>query len=258
MSHHPSFKVAIPARFASTRLPGKPLLDIAGKPMLQHVYERALDCGAEEVVIATDDARIQAAAQAFGAEVCMTSAEHRSGTERLAEVAAQRGWAADAMVVNVQGDEPLLPPDLITQVAANLAQHKAAGCATLCARITDAASLFDPNVVKVVMDARGFALYFSRATIPWDRDAFARDRDRLPPLGAHYRHIGLYAYRVDLLQRYAGLVTCPLEQAESLEQLRLLWHGERIHVDEACVLPGPGVDTAEDLEHVRTMLDDPV
>lgn len=248
------FKVAIPARYASTRLPGKPLRNIAGRPMIQHVYERALESGAEEVVIATDDARIVEAAARFGARALMTSPEHQSGTDRLAEVAQILEWSADAIVVNLQGDEPLMPPALIRQVAADLAQYREAGIATLCSRIESAAELFDPNVVKVVLDARGFALYFSRAPIPWDRDAFARGTSELPTGAQYFRHIGLYAYRVRFLQEYQSFPACVLERTEMLEQLRALWQGVRIHVTEAVEPTGIGVDTEADLARVEEAL----
>mgnify|MGYP001194504373 CR=1 FL=1 len=244
------FRVAIPARYASTRLPGKPLRLLVGRPLIEHVYRRARASGALEVVIATDDARIREAAEGFGATVCMTAPEHPSGTDRLAEAAAQLGWADDAIVVNVQGDEPGMPPALIRQVALGLATHPDAGIATACARIHDPTELFDPNAVKVVRDAQGYALYFSRAPIPWHREAFrggGAARSELPTDIAWFRHIGLYAYRVAALRRYPELTPAPAERAESLEQLRALWHGIRIHVAEAAEPPPPGVDTEADL-----------
>lgn len=244
------FRVAIPARYASTRLPGKPLRLLAGRPLIEHVYRRALESAAMQVVIATDDARIQAAAAGFGATVCMTSPDHRSGTDRLAEVAVRLGWAEDAIVVNVQGDEPHLPPALIRQVAAGLAEHPDAGIATVCARIGDPDELFDANAVKVTRDAQDYALYFSRAPIPWHREAFGMGLERLnelPAGGFWFRHIGLYAYRVATLLRYPQWTPAPAEQAESLEQLRALWHGVRIYVAEAVETPPPGVDTEADL-----------
>lgn len=248
------FHILIPARYASSRLPGKPLLDIGGKTMLQWVYERAQISGAQSVVIATDDPRIEEAAHGFGAEVCMTSADHRSGSDRLAEAVTLLGYGDDEIVVNLQGDEPLMPPVLLRQVAESLEEHRDAAVATLCTRIHTAADLFDPHVVKVVSDSNGYALYFSRAVIPWDRDAFAITTTELPPQSEHFRHLGLYAYRTGFLKRYVRLAPCHLEQMESLEQLRVLWHGERIHVAEAAELPGPGVDTAEDLERVRRLV----
>lgn len=246
-----SFCVVIPARYASTRLPGKPLLDIAGKPMIRHVYERALESGAETVIIATDDVRVQTVAEGFGAQVCMTSDQHRSGTDRLAEVVDQLALDDAQVVVNLQGDEPLMPPAVVHQVADNLAAQTGAGMATVCSRITTAAELFDPHAVKVVMDANGMAVYFSRAAIPWDRDAFASTTEELPERSEHYRHIGLYAYRAGFLRQYVNWPSCHLEEMESLEQLRVLWHGQRIHCAEAVETPPAGVDTARDLEMVR-------
>lgn len=248
------FTVVIPARFASTRLPGKPLLDIAGKPMIRHVYERALESGAERVIIATDEARIETVARAFGAQVCMTSPHHRSGTERLSEVVAALGIGADEIVINLQGDEPLMPPQLVRQVARNLNDHPAASIATLAEPIRTAEELFDPNAVKVVCDREGYALYFSRAPIPWHRDAFAVSRTELPVEGRYLRHIGLYGYRAGFIQEYVGWPVTELEGVESLEQLRVLWHGHRIHVAEACAATAAGVDTAADLERVRSLL----
>jgi len=246
-----SFKVVIPARYASTRLPGKPLLDIAGKPMIQRVYEAACASGAEQVVIATDDERIEQAALGFGAEVCMTSTGHTSGTDRLAETSRKMAWADDEIIVNVQGDEPQIPTGLIKQVANGLADHPEAVIATLCSCIQSMQELQDPNVVKLVRDTQGFALYFSRAPIPWARDDFAANMDELPTTIDYLRHLGIYAYRAAYLQEYTRLPSCALEQAESLEQLRVLWHGARIFVDDAVVEPGHGVDTEEDLERVR-------
>lgn len=245
-----SFTVVIPARFASSRLPGKPLLDIAGKSMLQRVYEQARKSEASRIIVATDDTRIADAAADFGAEVCMTSDQHPSGTDRLQEVAKKLGFYADDIIVNVQGDEPLIPPRLINQVAHNLAADPTAGIATLCERIQDPDAVHNSNVVKVVSDARGYALYFSRATLPWARDAFAENRDQLPP-SPLFRHIGLYGYRVRMLNDFVQWVPAPIEQAEQLEQLRALWNGVRIHVAEADEVHPAGVDTAEDLERVR-------
>ena len=246
-----AFKAVIPARYASTRLPGKPLLEIAGRPMIQHVHARAMESGADEVVIALDDERIRAAVEGFGGRACMTSTEHRNGAERINEVVERFGWGGETIVVNVQGDEPDCPPELIRQVAGLLAAHPEAQVATLAAPIGDAATLFDPNVVKVVCDGAGLAHYFSRAPIPWHRDGFAQSRDALPKGVDWLRHIGIYAYRAGYLARYVGLPPAPTEQAESLEQLRVLWHGGRICVGRACALPGHGVDTPADLERVR-------
>lgn len=252
MSH--AFTVVIPARFASTRLPGKPLQEIAGKPMIQHVWQQACKSSAQQVVVATDDPRIVEACEAFGAQVLLTRVDHNSGTDRLAEVATQLGLAADAIVVNVQGDEPLIPPAIIDQVAANLAAHPEAGIATLAEPIEDAAALFNPNVVKVSSDIHGLALTFSRAPLPWARDAFARERNVLPAGVPYRRHIGIYAYRAGFLHDFVAWGPCQLEDTECLEQLRALWHGVRIHVADALQSPPAGVDTAEDLERVRRLL----
>lgn len=249
-----NFTVVIPARFASKRLPGKPLLAIAGRPMIRHVWERACASAASRVVIATDDARIREAAAAFGAEVCMTAATHPSGTDRLQEAVRSLGLADGAIVVNVQGDEPLIPPAVIDQVAANLADHADCGIATLGEPLREATLFQDPNVVKVVCGAHGRALYFSRAPIPWPRDAFAADRSVLPVGFAPLRHIGIYAYRVAFLHRFVGWRVGALERLESLEQLRALEHGVGIHVAEACApIPG-GVDTPADLQRLEQLL----
>ena len=250
-----SFHVIIPARYASSRLPGKPLLLIGDKPMLQHVYEQAMKCGAASVVVATDDQRIVDAVNKFGGKVCVTSEQHQSGTERLAEAAEYLKLPDDAVVVNLQGDEPLMPSELLHQVAALLEGDHGADMATLCTRIHTAAELFDPHAVKVISNSRGQALYFSRAVIPWDRDAFAISTEELPEAAVHYRHLGIYAYRVGYLRTYITLEPCELERMESLEQLRVLWHGGIIQVAEAISMPGPGVDTEDDLERVRKILD---
>ena len=249
------FKVVIPARFGASRLPGKPLRELAGWPLVRHVHARASESGAE-VVIATDDARIRDACEGFGAVVCMTAAEHESGTARIAEVVAQRGWDDEAIVVNLQGDEPLVPPSLLRDVATDLANHPEADMATLVTPLDSGADLADPNVVKVVTDAAGYALYFSRAPVPWDRDRFAAAGGPAAagPGAAHQRHVGLYAYRAGFLRRYVTLAPSPLEAIESLEQLRVLWHGGRIHVSTAAEVPGHGVDTEADLERVATLL----
>lgn len=249
------FTVVIPARYASTRLPGKPLLEIAAKPMVQHVYERASESAAERVVIATDDERIMAAAAAFGGECVMTGADHVSGTDRIEEVSRLLELDSDAIVVNVQGDEPLIPPAVIDQVAANLADNPEAGIATLSEPLASGEELFNPNIVKLVSDRRGFALYFSRAPIPWDRDGFTMGT---VPTGAPTearRHLGIYAYRVSLLRDFVSWAPADLELRESLEQLRAMAQGERIHVADAIATVPPGVDTAADLEHVRGLLE---
>ena len=246
-----SFTVLIPARYASTRLPGKPLADIAGVPMVVQVARRARASGAVRIVIATDDTRVADAAAAHGCDVVMTRADHATGTDRLAEAAVALALPDDEIVVNVQGDEPLLESALITQMAATLAAHPDASIATACHAIDDAREAFNANVVKVVRDAAGYAMYFSRATIPWARDAFAMQRDALPQAMPIYRHYGLYAYRVAFLRRYPTLAPSPMESFEALEQLRALWHGFRIVVDVTAGTPAPGVDTPEDLERVR-------
>lgn len=246
-----SFTVIIPARYQSTRLPGKPLADICGKPMIEHVYRQAIQAGADQVIIATDDQRVADVATEFGGTVCMTSPDHESGTERLAEVVEKMRIAPDHIVVNVQGDEPLIPPVVIAQVADNLAASTAP-MATLGVAIEDAEDAFNPNAVKVVTDHQGYALYFSRATIPWDRDQFAEDKSQLnQPL---MRHIGIYAYRAGFINKYINWAPSTLEKIESLEQLRVLWYGEKIHVALAKQTPPPGVDTPEDLEAVRALL----
>lgn len=250
-----SYKVIIPARYGSSRLPGKPLLDLAGKPMLVHVIEKAKESGAEEVLVATDDIRIQTVAKNFDTEVCMTSTEHGSGTDRLAEVASQRNYPDQTIIVNVQGDEPLLPSQLIAQVAADLEAHPEADVATLSVNIANHDELFNPHIVKVICDAKGYALYFSRAPIPWDRENFTSKNDNFWPTPCpYYRHIGLYAYRARTLRYYSKLPACALEQAEHLEQLRILYHGGRIHVAIALATPAPGIDTPADLERVRQFL----
>ncbi|SCC27484.1 3-deoxy-manno-octulosonate cytidylyltransferase (CMP-KDO synthetase) [Kosakonia oryzendophytica] len=246
-----SFVVIIPARYASTRLPGKPLVDINGKPMVVHVLERARESGAERIIVATDNEAVKHAVEAVGGEVCMTRVDHQSGTERLAEVVEKCGFSDDTLIVNVQGDEPMIPPAIIRQVADNLAARDV-GMATLAVPIHSAEEAFNPNAVKVVMDAEGYALYFSRATIPWDRDRFALSRETIGD--TFLRHIGIYGYRAGFIRRYVSWQTSPLEQIEMLEQLRVLWYGEKIHVAVASVVPGTGVDTQDDLERVRAEL----
>lgn len=247
------FTVLIPARYASTRLPGKPLLDIAGKPMVVRVAESARASGAARVFVATDDERIRAAVAEHGIDVVMTRNAHPTGTDRLAEAAAQLGLDDDAIVVNVQGDEPLLAPELIHTVADTLTAHADASIATACHAIDDPAEAFNPNVVKVVLDRNGYALYFSRATIPWARDGFAEAPNRIPAGLPLYRHYGLYAYRVGFLRVYPSLTPASIEQFEALEQLRALWHGYRIIVSITRGAPAPGVDTEEDLARVRAI-----
>lgn len=251
-----NFTVVIPARYASTRLPAKPLKNIAGKPMIQHVYERACESNARQVIIATDDARIEAVAKSFGAQVCMTSASHTSGTDRLQEVVASLGLADDEIVVNVQGDEPLIPAQVINQVAENLAAMKNASMATLSEPIHSLVDFRNPNIVKVVADVDGRALYFSRAPIPWPRDHFAQvDVNNLPENFPAQRHIGIYAYRVGLLHKFVTWSPAPLEKIESLEQLRVMWNGQVIHIAEAVIAVPGGVDTEEDLQRIKSLLE---
>lgn len=245
------FRVVIPARYASTRLPGKPLRAIAGRPMIEHVWRRARESGAAEVVVATDDARIESACRAFGAEVAMTRPDHPSGTDRLAEVASARGWADADVVVNVQGDEPLLPAANVAQVAALLQADPGADLATLATPIRSLHEFLDPNVVKVVANARGRALYFSRAPIPWSRDSAPAGLGSQSSHAGALRHLGLYAYRCDALRRMAALAPAPHEQAERLEQLRALENGLVIALAIAVEVPGPGVDTETDLAAVE-------
>jgi 3-deoxy-manno-octulosonate cytidylyltransferase (CMP-KDO synthetase) len=250
----PPFKVVIPARYGSTRLPGKPLLTLAGKPMIAHVCERAKEAGADEIVVATDDERIYRAVSALGMQAAMTGADHNSGTERIAEVARQREWLPEEIIVNLQGDEPLLDPSYIREAASVLAARKRAGMATLAAEITEAEEIFNPNAVKVVLDRQGYALYFSRAPIPWDRDRFTLAGGAPSGKMPYYRHIGLYAYTAGFLNRYCQWEASPLEGVESLEQLRILWHGEAIAVKIVKAVPAPGVDTPEDLQRVERLL----
>jgi len=248
-----SFIAVIPARAASSRLPDKPLLDIAGKPMVVRTAERAALSGARRVVVATDDARIRDAVAAHGFQALMTRADHPTGTDRLAEVAEHLGLDDDAVVVNVQGDEPLIEPALVDAVARLLASSPEAAIATCAVPIVDAQMLFNPNVVKVVCDGQGHALYFSRAPIPWARDALADGGRRLAPGLPALQHIGLYAYRAGFLKRFPGLAPGALEKFESLEQLRAMENGYRIAVMTVDSHPAAGVDTAADLERVRGM-----
>jgi 3-deoxy-manno-octulosonate cytidylyltransferase (CMP-KDO synthetase) len=241
-----SFKVVIPARYQSTRLPGKPLVDIAGRPLIQHVFERAVQSHAGEVIIATDDEQIFAAAETFGACVVMTSATHQSGTDRITEVADRLGWPDKQIVVNVQGDEPLIPSQLINLVANNLATDSQASVATLCEAISNKTEINNPNCVKVVFDQQQHALYFSRAAIPYIRESSGSAR--------YFRHIGLYAYRAGFLRAFSAAAPAMLEEAEKLEQLRALAMGRRIHVAVTTESPGAGIDTPEDLERVRKLL----
>lgn len=249
------FHIIIPARYASTRLPGKPLRLLAGKPILQHVFEQAARSKAKSIIIATDDDSIKQFAESIGAKVCMTSALHTSGTERLAEVIANNNFAEDDIILNLQGDEPLMPPACLDQVASLLLNNTDCKMASLCEPISTAEDLFDPNVVKVVLDKHQHAIYFSRAPVPWHRDAF-RDNRRALPVEAdiYFRHIGLYAYRAGFIKAYLAMAPSPIEQVESLEQLRVLWHGDKIAMAIAQEIPGPGIDTEEDLQKVEAML----
>ncbi|MCS0633458.1 3-deoxy-manno-octulosonate cytidylyltransferase [Telluria mixta] len=244
-----SFVVIIPARLASTRLPNKPLADLGGKPMVVRVAERAQQSGASRIIVATDHADIAAACAAHGVEACMTRSDHPSGTDRIAEVAHLLGLAPDAVVVNLQGDEPLIDPALLAACAARISAD--VPMATCAHPLSDVADAFNPNVVKVVLDKSGRALYFSRATIPWHRDGFAATREQLPAGYVPLRHIGLYAYSNAFLQRYPQLEPAPLESIEALEQLRVLWHGVPIAVHVTDEAPHAGVDTPADLERVR-------
>jgi len=248
------FKVVIPARFGSTRLPGKPLLNIAGKPMIAHVCERALEANADEIVVATDDDRIFQTVASLGIKAVMTSSYHQSGTERIAEVARLCGWQGDEIIVNLQGDEPLIPPAYIRDVAIALANQSQAGIATLAAVIIDSEEIFNPNSVKVVLNKAGYALYFSRAPIPWERSSFTSAGGTPSGNIPYLRHIGMYAYTVDFLNRYCLWDASPLESIESLEQLRILWHGETVLVKTVDKTPAAGIDTQEDLLRVERFL----
>ena len=249
------FTVIIPARYASSRLPGKPLANIAGKPMIQHVFEQAKQSGASRIIIATDNEQVATAAKNFGAEVCMTAESHNSGTERLAEVVEKLAIPDNEIIVNIQGDEPLIPPMIVKQVAENLAKYPV-NMASLAVNIDEPEELFNPNVVKVLTDKDGYVLYFSRAVIPWDRDQFAQMDDvaKLQLNTQYLRHIGIYAYRAGFIKQYVQWQPTALEHIEKLEQLRVLWNGEKIHVELAKEVPAVGVDTAEDLEKVRSIL----
>ncbi|MFC4699104.1 3-deoxy-manno-octulosonate cytidylyltransferase [Glaciecola siphonariae] len=260
------FTVVIPARFASTRFPGKPLALIGGKTMLEHVHQRALEAGASQVIIATDDSRIENAAQQFSADVCMTDDTHQSGTTRIAQVIALRGISDDEIVINVQGDEPFIPPENIRQVALNLAQNPQYPMATLCYPIDNAEDAINPNVVKVVKSDSGSALYFSRAPIPFGRGHIVQDsqgrltienwpaKGMLEQTPMYFRHIGIYGYRANFVTRFSEMQDSKLEQFESLEQLRVLERGHRIHIEVATGAPPHGVDTPEDLDRLNEQL----
>ena len=240
----PDFRIVIPARYASVRLPGKPLRSICGRPMIEWVYNAALEAGAREVVVATDDRRIVDRVQGFGGNACITDSAHRSGTDRIVEVAQKLEWSSDTIVVNLQGDEPLMPAANIVQVAENLAELDCA--MTTLHQTIEAGEAQDPNQVKLVRDKRGYALYFSRSIVPYDRSGAT----------AHYLgHIGIYAYRVGFIETFSKLAPCELEIAESLEQLRALWNGYAIHSELARAAPGPGIDTEQDLEKVIALIE---
>jgi len=243
------YHIVIPARYASSRFPGKPLVDINGKTMLEHVYEVAKKSTASSIVIATDDQRIQDAANKFCDKVLMTSDQHQSGTDRLAEVCQIMQWSEDEVVVNLQGDEPLTPAVLLNQVAENIHSYQDASIATLTTPIHDKAEINDSNIVKVVADINGYALYFSRAMIPFQRDLNESCESNL-----YQRHLGIYAYRVAFLNAYSQMPQCDLETVEKLEQLRAMYHGHKIHTQLALQLPGPGIDTPEDLQKLHTIL----
>jgi len=249
--------IIIPARFDSSRLPGKVLCDIAGKPMIAHVYERALEANVGEVVVATDDERVSKSVCDFGGQVCMTGSSHRSGTERIAEVIDKLSIKDEDGVINLQGDEPLIDPAIIKQVAENLSLYKEASMITVCEPIAVIEDVFNVNINKVVRDHKGYAIYFSRAPIPWYRDGFKPEvihKDKkLPENFDYYRHIGIYGYLAGFVKKYIAWAPSPIEQIESLEQLRVLWYGEKIHVDIAAGSPGPGIDTPEDLNKIQKL-----
>ncbi len=243
------FHIIIPARLSSQRLPGKVLLPIAGKPLIQYVFENALTCLANSVTIAVDDPSVERIAQSFGAKTCMTAVEHRSGSERLAEVVDKLGMHDEDIIVNLQGDEPLISAATVQRVASAMVKNPDAALTTLCIPMQEQDEIFNPNVCKVVLDKNGYALYFSRAPIPYDRSAFDVSKN------AHYRHLGMYAYRVKTLKKYRDWSLSPIEGIEMLEQLRVLWHGEKIHVSVVEEALPPGIDTEEDLEHFRKMIE---
>lgn len=248
-----SFTVIIPARFESSRLPGKPLKDINGQPMIYWTWQQAQKSGANRIVVATENQQVKLVCEAFGAEVCLTRSDHDSGTERIAEVIDLLNLADNEIIVNVQGDEPMLPPELIQQVAEGLETHLTTQMATLCEPIEDIETLFDTHAVKVSRDVKGCAINFSRAALPWSRDTFSTHPATLPSNWAYKRHIGLYAYRAGFVKQYVSWPACDLEQVEKLEQLRVLWHGEKILVLEALCDAGVGVDTQQDLVNVRQL-----
>ena len=251
-----SFRIIIPARFASTRLPGKPLRDICGKPMIAHVIEQAKKSDAEEVIVATDSLEIAEAIAKIDVRVCITREDHQSGTERLSEVIEQLGFDDDQILINLQGDEPMMPPVCLNQVGHALEEDTNVKMATLCTPLTNIEELFDPHAVKVVRDINNFALYFTRAAVPWSRDCFNETPREMPLNQDYQRHIGLYGYRAGFIKQYLEWESSNLEKTESLEQLRVLYYGERIKVITAEIAPGPGVDTLEDLNRVCELLDE--
>ena len=250
-----SFKVIIPARYSSGRLPGKPLVDLQGKSMIQRVYEQASQSDASRVIIATDDERISSIARRFGAESCMTHVHHASGTDRLQEVVSAYQFSDDDIIVNVQGDEPFIPPVVINQVAELLQASPGVAMATLSCPVAQVQHIFDPAIVKVVTDRVGNALYFSRAPLPWDRESFSESKEQMPMNWVYQRHIGIYAYRASQLNAFVEWDESPLEMTERLEQLRFLWNGAKIRVAQALQVPPAGIDTAEDLKAARAYLE---
>lgn len=249
-----SFRIVIPARFASTRLPGKPLRDICGKPMIVRVIEQAKKSNAEEVIVATDSQEIADALSDIDVQVCITREDHQSGTERLSEVIEQMGFADDQILINLQGDEPMMPPVCLNQVGQALEEDTKVKMATLCTPLTNLEELFDPHAVKVVRDINDYALYFTRAAVPWSRDCFNEAPRKMPLEQEYQRHIGLYGYRAGFIKQYLEWQSSDIEKTESLEQLRVLYYGEKIKVISAKIAPGPGVDTIDDLNRVCELL----
>lgn len=249
-----SFRIVIPARYASTRLPGKPLRDICGKPMIAHVIERAQQSNAVEVIVATDSTKIADAVKNLDVRICMTNENHQSGTERLSEVIEQLGFADEQILINLQGDEPMMPPSCLNQVADALQEDTSVKMATLCTPLTDINELFDPHTVKVVRDINDFALYFTRAAVPWSRECFNDTPLKLPQQQQYQRHIGLYGYRAGFIKQYLNWQSSDIEKTESLEQLRVLYYGEKIKVIMAKTPPSLGVDTIDDLNRVSELM----
>ncbi len=248
------YTIVIPARYDSQRFPGKVMALLAGRPMIDHVYQRATESMAQAVTIATDDHRVFSHCHAQGMDVVLTSRCHRSGSDRIAELAHKRHWDDQAIVVNLQGDEPLAPPQILDQVASNLHARREAQMATLCEAVQSVEELFDPNVVKVVFDQLGYACYFSRAPVPWSREDFSMQEKVLPKQPVHFRHVGLYAYRAGFLRKLASTQPCDMEMVESLEQLRALYQGAKIHVEVAVQHSPPGVDTPDDLKRTELLV----